>query len=128
MTGVLLQWRFHIDTKIIWVTIVISGIITVSFFILPFFRRYKLATINGTAISILFISFGCLIAWQKDIRNDKNWFGNDYNNKASVVVTLLEKPVEKTNSLKANASVDHLLKNDSVFNTNGSIKIGRAHV
>ena len=77
--------------------------------------------INGFAIAGVFIACGGLLAWHKDIRHDKNWFAKSNCEPDAIKVTLLEKPLEKTKSWKANASVDFILKNDSVVKTNGTI-------
>lgn len=77
--------------------------------------------INGIAVSVIFISLGGLLSWYKNIQHDDNWFGRNYSGKDVLVVTLLEDPVEKTKSVKANASVDYLLHGDSVTKTTGTI-------
>ncbi|HJS53059.1 MAG TPA: ComEC/Rec2 family competence protein, partial [Chitinophagaceae bacterium] len=99
----------------------VSVLIIAAFFILSFFSRYKLSAINGIAISLLFISLGAFMAWQKDIRHDPAWFGSKYNKEAAIIVTLEEKPIEKTRSYKANASADFILQNDSCVKANGTI-------
>jgi competence protein ComEC len=121
MAGIIIQWNLQVDRRLAWAVATISVLAIVGFFGLPFIRRYRYSSFNGIAISFLFLSFGCLIAWQKDIRNDKSWFGKTYNDNTSIIVTLLERPVEKTKSYKANASVDHLLQNGSFLETNGKI-------
>ena len=78
---------------------------------------------SGLAVTVLFIALGGLLAWHKNIQNDEDWFGKNYNSETTLVVTLLENPVEKTKSYKANASVDFLMKNDSSIKTKGTIII-----
>ena len=123
MTGIILQWHSQVQLIILWIICGISLTILTSFFLLPFFQRYKFSAINGLIITILFISVGGLLAWYKDIRHDENWFGCYYNNRAALIITLQEKPVEKTKSYKANASVDIILKNDTSIKTTGSLII-----
>jgi competence protein ComEC len=123
MAGIILQWHLQIQLIVLWIVCGITLTILASFFVLPFFQRYKLSAINGLAITILFISVGGLLAWYKDIRHDKNWFGSNYSNQVALVLTLQENPVEKTKSYKANASVDFILKDDTSIKTNGSLII-----
>jgi competence protein ComEC len=61
------------------------------------------------------------LSWYKNIQHDQDWFGKNYNTESSLVVKLLEDPVEKTKSYKANASVDLLIKKDSCIKTKGTI-------
>ena len=88
---------------------------------MPFFERYRLSAVSGLAVTILFIALGGLLSWYKNIHHDENWFGKHYTDKNTLVVTLLENPVEKTKSYKATASIDFILKNDSCIKTKGTI-------
>src|SRR6187399_1550034 len=121
IAGIVLQWNLQIQSGILWITLCISAIATILFFFIPFFERYKLFALSGLAITVLFIALGGLLSWYKNIQHDKNWFGKSYKNENALIVTLIENPVEKTRSYKANASVDHILQNDSCIKTNGTI-------
>ena len=88
---------------------------------MPFFERYKLSALSDMAVIALFIALGGLLSWYKNILHAEDWFGKIYNNESSLVVTLLEDPVEKSKSYKAIASVDLLLKDDSCIKTKGTI-------
>ena len=121
MAGILLQWHSQIQPSVLWIVLGIAAITTVSFFFIPFFNRYKLSVVGGLAVTVLFLALGGLLSWYKNIQHDKEWFGKNYTKENSLVVTLLENPVEKTNSYKANASVDLILKNDACIKTKGTI-------
>ena len=121
ITGIIIQWNFQITSTTWWIVLLSSFIILISFFFIPFFNRYKLGFISGIATGILFLSVGALLAWHKDIRNNDSWLGNFYNEKDGLVVTLLEPPVEKTKSIKANASVSYLLQNGKAIQVKGTI-------
>ena len=121
IAGIILQWHLQIQPGVLWITLCMSAITTVTFFFIPFFERYKLSALSGMAVTVLFIALGGLLSWYKNIQHDQDWFGKNYNNESSLVVTLLEDPVEKTKSYKANASVDLLIKNDSCIKTKGTI-------
>src|ERR1044071_337843 len=103
IAGIILQWHLNISPGFLWPLFIVSSFITLAFFVLPFFERYKLSAINGFSITLIFIAIGGLLSWYKNIEHSKNWFGNNYNNETAVLVTLQEHPVEKTKSFKANA-------------------------
>ena len=121
IAGIILQWHLQIQPGALWIALCMSALITVTFFFIPFFERYKLSALSGIAVTVLFISLGGLLSWYKNIQHDQNWFGKNYNTGTNLVVTLLEDLVEKTRSYKASASVDLLIKNDSCIETKGTI-------
>src|SRR6188768_1391828 len=121
IAGIVLQWNLQITPGVLWTLLCISSITTIAFFLIPYFERYKLSALNGIAVIILFIALGGLLSWYKNIQHDENWFGKKYKNENALIVTLIENPVEKTKSYKANASVDLILQNDSCIKTNGTI-------
>ena len=121
IAGIVLQWHLQTDILVSWIILVSSFISIIAFFYTSFFEKYKLASFNGIAIAALFFSIGSLLTWHNNIQHDKNWFGNIYKNENAVMVTLLENPVEKTKSFKANASVEYLLHNNSAIKTKGTI-------
>jgi len=121
MVGILVQWRFQLSIKSLTILFSIAFVSLASFFVIPFFNRFRLAVVNGLFTSLLFFSFGALLAWQKDIRNNKEWLGNFYQPKSGLIVTIDEPPVEKTKSIKANTTVQYLLQNDSAIPVKGKI-------
>jgi len=121
IAGIVLQWNLQIPPGILWIVLVISSITTITFFLIPFFERYKLSALSGLAVTLLFIAVGGLLSWYKNIQHDKNWFGKKYKYENALIVTLIENPVEKTKSYKANASVNYILENDSCIKTKGTI-------
>src|SRR5258705_10248184 len=106
IAGIVLQWHLEIQPGILWTLLCISLTVVIIFFFIPFFERYKLSALSGLAVTMLFIALGGLLSWYKNIQHDENWFGKNYKNENTLVVTLLENPVEKTKSYKANASVN----------------------
>ena len=121
IAGIIIQWNFKFSSTVWWITLPVCLLIIISFFLIPFFNRYRLGFITGIATGILFLSVGALFAWQKDIRNNKQWLGNFYNDKDALVVTLNEPPVEKTKSIKTNAIVSYLLQNEKTISVKGKI-------
>ncbi|MBP9102576.1 MAG: ComEC family competence protein [Chitinophagaceae bacterium] len=123
MVGIVVQWRLQFSIKLLSILFVIAIVSLVVFFIIPFFNRFRLAVVNGLFTGLLFFCFGALLAWQKDIRNNQEWLGNFYQPKSGLVVTIDEPPVEKTKSVKSNATVQYLLQNDSIIPVKGKIII-----
>lgn len=121
MTGILLQWYFHVQPAILWILLLVSLTTAFCFFFIPSFNRYRLAGLNGISIAGMFIAMGGLLSWYENIQHDRNWVGNKYENGDAILVTLTEDLVEKTKSLKANASTDFIFKNHSCIKTKGSI-------
>src|SRR5436190_23338280 len=121
ITGILVQWQFQVNVKVWWLMLIACIISVIIFFFIPFFNRYKFSFLNGIAACILFFSIGSLLVWYKDIRHNDQWFGNFYKEKDALVVTLDEPPVEKTKSVKANAIVSYLLKDEKLIPLKGKI-------
>ncbi len=121
IAGIIVQWHFQVSITIWWLVLLAGTVLTAIFFLIPFFKRFRFAFINGIITSILFFSIGGMLTWQKDIRNDKQWLGNYYTGTETLIVTVDEPPVEKTKSVKANATVSYLLKNEQPISVNGKI-------
>src|SRR4030095_3979939 len=121
--GILIQWHFQLKPttcfSILFVCICVSAVV----FYAPLVKRYRLNHFNGALLLISFSAFGALLTWKNDIRNSEDWVGRHYNSSAVLVVTLEEKPVEKTRSFKANASVFELLENGECIPVIGRIII-----
>ncbi len=76
--GVLLQWYFQFG----WIQIIVATISFVIAFIafrlLPLSLRFKLQALQGLIINLIVLVIGLLLTYQKDIRNNQNWFVNFY--------------------------------------------------
>ena len=121
IAGILVQWQFQVDVRVWWLVLAICIISVVSFFFIPFFKRYSLSFLNGIAACILFLSIGSLLVWYKDVRHNDEWLGNLYKEKDTLVVTLDEPPVEKTKSIKADAIISYLLEDEKLIPVKGKI-------
>lgn len=121
IAGILLQWNFNIGVNVWWLIFSVSFTALIIFFFIPFFNRFKFAYITGILAGILFLTLGALLAWQKDIRNNKQWLGNFYKEKDGIIITLNEPPVEKTKSIKTNATVTYLLQEGKAVSVQGKI-------
>jgi competence protein ComEC len=123
MAGILLQWHWQVSPASWWMIFITGTLLSSSFFFLSFFRRYQLGILNGLAVFSVFLALGALLAWQEDIRHHDQWLGKQYSPGDAILVRLDEPLVEKTKSLKANATAIHLLHNDSPRIVKGKIII-----
>lgn len=87
----------------------------------PFFHRYKSGFINGLSVFILFAALGALSVWRQDARNRSLWPGNIYKESDALVIKLLEKPVERTNTLKSEANLFLLIRDGRQIPVHGTI-------
>ena len=123
IAGILLQWFFQFT----WQQISFFGL--ASFFLLVFFRllplslRFKLQSLQGLIINLIVLGLGFFITYQKDIRDDQNWFGNFYHNKDYLIVTINEPLSEKPKSFKAESIVNDVINNDSSKSCIGKLLI-----
>ncbi len=119
--GVLLQWYFQFQ----WIQIVITGmcfaIAFVAFRLLPLSLRFTLQALQGLLINSIVLVLGLILTYQKDIRNNQNWFGNFYRDSDYLVATINEPLLEKTKSYKAEALVNNIIYKDSVKPCQGKL-------
>jgi competence protein ComEC len=107
--GIILQFYCKIEISYLVSFAVILLLSFVGFAFLPESIRFRFKAIQGVFISLFLVVLGSLISWQKDVRNQSNWYGK-YNDPGSVVVaTIEEPPVEKAKSLKAIASAQAII-------------------
>lgn len=112
ITGIIVQWYCQLP-MILWGTLLSFSLIFQTVFSnISFFRRYRLAWLNGSGVMLLFASVGALLTWFHDIRNDEKWLGKYYTGNETIIVSLDEPLVEKTKSLKANAGVNYIISKD----------------
>lgn len=119
--GILLQWYTGLPAGLFIFTGLGALIVTAGFFLLPFIQRYRLSVLNGLTISLVFICTGALLTHYQDVRNSTRWFGHIYTDSTTVLATLLEPPVEKTKSFKAEAAVTHTGKGQAYIPASGKI-------
>ncbi len=121
IAGILLQWHLQLAVKFWWMIMIVCCAVVICFFFIPFFNRYKFFFVSGVAATSAFLSFGALLAWQKDTRNRAGWLGNFYKEKDALLVTLDEPLVEKTKSFKASTTVNFLLQNNKSIPVTGKV-------
>ena len=123
IAGIITQWQIQSSLKI-WVFVFsFSFLLLLTLFLLPAFEKFRYTWANGFLIAIIFFSIGAGLAWNKDIRHNKNWLGNLYKETGALLATLEEPLSEKTKSYKAIASVRAIADSQEIFPVKGNIII-----
>ena len=78
------------------------------FSVIPLAYRYTYQWLQGLIIFIIIFFAGMLLVYQKDIRNDKKWFGHLLNDSSTLTVKINEPPVEKDKSFKVEGIVESI--------------------
>lgn len=121
ISGILLQWYFPLS-PVCWFAVSGIGLLCLcGIFFIPFFERFRFSALNGIFAAIIFSGFGALLTWKKDIRNDSLWIGKKSDPANAIIVRLEEPPVEKTRSVKVNASFLWLLHNEKASPVKGKL-------
>ncbi len=121
MAGIIIQWHWQLPLTALWIVLISFSALILLFFGISFFQRFRLAWLNGIAVAILFISIGALLTRFNDIRHHQQWFGNTDITNTAIVVSIDEPLVEKTKSLKANATVNYITKDGKSVKVKGKI-------
>lgn len=110
--GILVQFYWQIPILILWIiTLFTVAFISLSFF-KPLFQRFRYNYYYGFAINIIFFSFGALLISHKDMRNNIDWIGRMDLAPDFWELQLLESPIEKARSIKANCAVLSYINNN----------------
>jgi competence protein ComEC len=123
MAGILLQWYGGWPVITAWILFIGGGTGLLLFNRRAAFRQYKFGWINGIFFNVLLLAAGLLMAYYKDLSHHQQWLNRFYHEKDIITATLQEPLSEKANSFKANASVQQVFRNDSLFPVKGNIII-----
>lgn len=121
IAGIILQFHLQFSNDLIWFAtgVGIALLILLKTFSLP--KLYFLRWISGVAVNLLFLGVGAILADTRNIENDPGWINMHYGSTSAVVVTIQEPLVEKPKSYKALASVENIVKNDSLTPVKGDV-------
>jgi competence protein ComEC len=121
--GIIFQWYIKVPLVINAICIASLIIILFLFNLLSIEKRYKFQWLQGLLINAIIFCIAIFLCWQKDIRNDSNWFGKYYNDSCTLVVKINEPPIEKEKSIKADAIVEAIIQNGTTQKVNGKLLI-----
>jgi len=122
IAGILVQWYFPISLAVIFTVAGLSFILLACFSLLPVRYRFRLRMATGLLIMLICFSLGALVLRSHDIREHEDWFALYESEQPAFLAVLDEEPVEKTNSLKAIATVYHRIGRSAV-STSGKLII-----
>ena len=123
MAGILVQWYLPFSLVFLLVTSSLITLLVIFYSFLPDKRKFQFNSLNGLLINLLLFFAGACLAWENDIRNNKDWIGQTHQKADYLVVTVLEPLVEKQNSFKALAEVDFMLFGKKKQNGRGKILV-----
>jgi competence protein ComEC len=121
--GIIFQWYSKVPLVINSICIVLLITLLFLFNILSIEKRYKFQWIQGLLINAVIFCIGIFLCWQKDIRNNNNWFGRYYNDSCTLVVKINESPIEKEKSIKVDGIIESITQNGLSKNVNGKLLI-----
>ena len=120
-TGIILQRYEQFTAAPLWLMLIACSMVVGCFFFIPLFKRYQYSFLSGTTVFILFAALGAQLTRNKDIRNNKNWFGHTYTTGDAMIAEPGEPLTEKANSYKAVANVRLILQDGQPVRVNGKI-------
>ncbi len=123
LTGIIAQYYLGCShLQIISVT-AITTLLYFIFSVIPLAYRYSFQWVQGLMLSAILVCAGMLTVWQKDIRNNNNWFGHIYNDSSKLIIKITEPLVEKDKSFKAEGEVETIINNGINKNATGKLLI-----
>lgn len=114
ITGIAWQWYYPVSVITWYLTLAVFLFLLMAFRFLPVYRRYRLAAVRTFLLAGLLTGAGAVLTWHNNILNQSAHYANYYREQDPYIATLLEAPVEKTNSYKALVRIEALVQ-DSVF-------------
>ncbi|MBS1755261.1 MAG: ComEC family competence protein [Ferruginibacter sp.] len=121
ITGIIIQWYCKLPLAFIIVTFISFGFSFFLFFLLPRIFKFRLRSLQGVALQLMLVSLGLFITWQKNIRNNKEWYGNFYHNDEYLLVRIDEPLTEKPKSFKADGYVEAVAKDGKTISCKGKL-------
>lgn len=122
-TGIIVQSVFCFSILVSIFTAGFSILCLTGFTFLSQYQKLRFSICKTISINLLILALGMFLFIVKDVRYNKSWFGHFYNQSDVLNVILVEKPVEKENSYKAEATVNTVMDNIASRQTTGKIII-----
>ncbi|MEO6406334.1 MAG: ComEC/Rec2 family competence protein [Ferruginibacter sp.] len=88
---------------------------------LPLRAKYRLRFARTVMLHFVIISIALLLTWQKDFRNNKNWYGYYLTDTSNLVIQIDEPIAEKKSSYKTTATVLFVLNNKKYIAVTGKL-------
>lgn len=101
ISGMIITLYFDIP----FIAPILAALLLIAFIPLPLKWRFALQNFRGACLVLSICCFGMLLMQHADIRGDASWYGHQLKDSTHLVVQLIETPLKKTNSWKAEAEV-----------------------
>jgi len=121
ITGIIAGYYLQVNINTILIMAIVLIVAYCVFNLMPLAYRYKLQAINGIIITAFILNGGLFLTWNKDARHHDDWYGKRYDSRSYIVATISEPLVEKNKSYKAVATVNAIVRNDSVYAVAGKL-------
>jgi competence protein ComEC len=119
--GILVQYYISFDLSVIIFALASFSLALLLFRILPLSVQFKFQGLQGSALLLIIAATAALFTYLNDDRNSKSWYGNLYNKETYLIVKINEPVQEKTKSYKAEALVEQVIVNDSIYECSGKL-------
>ena len=126
--GIIWQWYLPIILSIIIIMAALFTIFFFSFYKLSFSFRYTYQWGQGVLLHGILFCLGAYLCYSNDIRNDKQWYGKYSTDSSTIVIKILEPPVEKAKTFRTIGSVEAVLVNGHAISTRGKVLLYFAKV
>ncbi len=123
IAGIIFQFYIQPGISLLLFSTIIFATLLVFFSFLAEAIRFRFRVVQGVLISLMLVLFGTYISWQKDVRNDPNWYGKYRSQKSLIVATIAEPLQEKAKSFKAIANASSVIINKEARKTTGKFLI-----
>jgi competence protein ComEC len=121
--GIIFQWYIKVPFA---VNTICTGALILCLFIfnfIPIDKRFRFQWLQGLIINAILFCIAIFLCRQKDIRNNKNWFGKNYNDSSTLIIRINEPPIVKEKSIKADAIVEAIIQNGIPQKVEGKLLI-----
>jgi competence protein ComEC len=121
--GIIFQWYVQIPFFANLICFSTLLILLCLFNFLSIEKRYKYQWAQGLLINAIIFCMAIFICWQKDIRNNENWFGKYYNDSSSLIIKINEPPILKEKSIQVDGIVEAIIQNGITKKAEGKLLI-----
>ena len=121
--GIVLQWYQQLPLYFIMIFFAVFLVAILLFSFMPLALQFRFRGLLGALFFLLIAGFGLLISRQKDVRNNSDWFGHQYNDSSLLLIRIDEPLIERTKSYKVTGYVEQVVNGSVVTPAAGKLFI-----